>query len=77
MTRIIYCAFLKQYTEGLDCPCYPGQLGKIIYKNISKKAWEMWKNKQTILINENHLNMLNKSDQSILELEMKNFLFKQ
>lgn len=77
MKRIIYCLFLKKNTEGLDFQCYPGKLGKIIYENISKKAWEQWKEKQTILINEKKLNMLNKSDQTILETEMKRFLLKK
>lgn len=77
MTRIIYCLFLKKYAEGLDFQCYPGKLGKIIYENISKEAWKQWKNQQTILINENKLNMLNQSDQAILEKEMKYFLLKK
>lgn len=77
MARIIYCIFLKQYSEGLDFQCYPGQLGIMIYEKISKKAWEKWKIQQTILINENKLNMLNESDRIILEAKMKRFLFKK
>lgn len=77
MTRIIYCIFFNKYAEGLDFQCYPGQLGKTIYNNVSKTAWEQWKHKQTILINENKLNMLNESDRIMLEQEMKHFLFKK
>lgn len=77
MTRIIYCLFLKKYDEGLDFQCYPGKLGKIIYENISKKAWEQWKKQQTILINENKLNMLKTHDQKTLEVKMQSFLFKK
>lgn len=77
MTRIIYCVFLKKYTEGLDFQCYPGPLGEKIYEKISKQAWEQWKEKQTILINEKRLNMLNQIDRNNLEIEMQSFLFKK
>lgn len=75
MSKIIYCIFLKKYSESLDTPCYPGKLGERIYKNISKIAWEQWKNKQTILINENKLNLMYPSDRKKLEVAMENFLF--
>ncbi|URJ26525.1 oxidative damage protection protein [Blochmannia endosymbiont of Camponotus modoc] len=75
MSKIIYCVFLKKYAAGLDAPCYPGALGRYIYEHISKIAWMQWQNKQTILINENKLNMMNISDRTILEKEMKIFLF--
>lgn len=73
--RIIYCLFLKKYAKGLDHICYPGKLGKRIYNNISQEAWEKWIKKQTILINENKLNLMQISDRTILEQEMKKFLF--
>ncbi|WP_159714426.1 oxidative damage protection protein [Blochmannia endosymbiont of Camponotus nipponensis] len=75
MSKIIYCVFLKKKSEGLDAPCYPGALGKYIYEHISKTAWMQWQNKQTILINENKLNMMNITDRMMLEKEMKTFLF--
>lgn len=75
MSKIIYCVFLKKDAEGLDFPCYPGKLGQLIYNNISKIAWEQWKNKQTIYINENKLNPMFLSDRKKIEKAMKNFLF--
>lgn len=75
MSKIIYCTFLKKYAIGLDSPCYPGKLGQRIYNTISKIAWERWKNRQTMLINENKLNMMLFSDRKKLETEMKIFLF--
>lgn len=74
MTKIIYCIYLKKYAEGLKYPCYPGKLGEYIYKNISQEAWNKWQNVQTILINENKLNMLCAKDRSIIEKKMKKFL---
>ncbi|URJ25314.1 oxidative damage protection protein [Candidatus Blochmannia ocreatus (nom. nud.)] len=75
MSRIVYCLFFKKKADGLNKLCYPGSLGQYIYNNISKKAWEQWQNKQTILINENKLNMLKVLDRAFLEKEMKLFLF--
>ncbi|CEN32083.1 Probable Fe(2+)-trafficking protein [Candidatus Westeberhardia cardiocondylae] len=72
---MIYCFFLKKESEGQDFQFYPGKLGSRIYENISKEAWNIWKVKQTILINEKRLNMLNVKDRKMLEKEMIKFFF--
>lgn len=77
MPRIIFCTFFKKKSEGQDFQSYPGELGKEIYDQISKKAWKKWLLKQTILINEKKLNMFNIKDRAIIEKHMKLFLFKK
>ncbi|QIQ42112.1 MAG: oxidative damage protection protein [Buchnera aphidicola (Microlophium carnosum)] len=77
MSRIIFCTFLKKKSEGQDFQSYPGELGQKIYKHISKQAWKKWLEKQTILINEKNLNMLNLKDRKTIEKYMKIFLFKK
>jgi Fe-S cluster biosynthesis and repair protein YggX len=77
MKRKIYCVFFKKKMIGLNIQSYPGKLGKKIYKKISQKAWNKWIKKQTILINEKKLNMLNTKNQKIIEKKMINFLFKK
>ncbi|QCO71093.1 oxidative damage protection protein [Buchnera aphidicola] len=77
MNRIIFCTFLKKKSAGQDFQSYPGELGKKIYNHISKKAWKKWLEKQTVLINEKHLNMLILEDRKKLEKYMKIFLFKK
>ena len=54
---------------------YPGDLGKRIYNEISKEAWGQWQKKQTMLINEKKLSMMNPEHRKLLEQEMVNFLF--
>ncbi|WMQ74840.1 MAG: putative Fe(2+)-trafficking protein [Sodalis sp.] len=75
MSRTIYCTFLKCEAEGSDYQIYPGELGKRIYDSISKEAWSQWQIKQTMLINEKKLNMMDVADRKVLEQEMINFLF--
>jgi hypothetical protein len=41
MPRMVQCTYLKKEAEGLSFAPYPGELGKRIYDNISKEAFEM------------------------------------
>lgn len=75
MARTVFCAYLKQEAEGLDFQLYPGEVGKRIFDNISKLAWAEWIKKQTMLVNEKKLNMMNAEHRKLLEAEMVSFLF--
>jgi len=75
MSRMIYCAKLKQQAEGLDFAPYPGILGKKIYDNISKTAWQQWIGHQTMLINEYRLSLVDPKAREFLAIEMEKFLF--
>jgi len=54
---MVKCVKLGIEAEGLDRPTYPGELGKRIYENVSKEAWAQWLRHQTMLVNENRLNL--------------------
>lgn len=54
---MVHCVKLGREAEGLDFPPLPGELGKKIYLNVSKEAWDQWKRLQTMLVNENRLSM--------------------
>jgi len=75
MARTLFCSYLKKEADGLDFQLYPGELGKRIFNEISKEAWSLWQAKQTMLINEKKLNMMNADHRQLLETEMKRFLF--
>jgi Fe-S cluster biosynthesis and repair protein YggX len=75
MARTIQCTYLKKEAEGLDFPPYPGELGKRIYDNISKEAFELWKRHQTMLVNENRLNLADARARQYLARQMEQFLF--
>ena len=73
MSRTIFCTFLKRDAEGQDFQLYPGEIGKRIFNEISKEAWSQWMAKQTMLINEKKLSMMNPDDRKLLEQEMVEF----
>ncbi|MCC5851949.1 MAG: oxidative damage protection protein [Alkalimonas sp.] len=75
MARTVFCQYLKKEAAGLDFQLYPGELGKQIFDSISKEAWALWQAKQTMLINEKKLNMMDAEHRKLLEAEMKAFLF--
>jgi Fe-S cluster biosynthesis and repair protein YggX len=75
MTRMVQCAKLGKEAEGLERAPYPGDLGKRIYENISKEAWQMWLRQQTMLINEYRLTPIDPNHRKMLENEMVKFLF--
>ena len=75
MARMVNCVKLKKEAEGLDRPTYPGDLGKRIFDNVSKEAWQSWIRQQTMLINEYRLNALDPNARSFLSGEMEKFFF--
>ena len=75
MTRMVECAKLGTQAEGLDRPPYPGELGIRIYNEISREAWQMWVNHQTMLINEYRLTPVDPKARKFLEEELEKFLF--
>ncbi|MFB6434867.1 MAG: oxidative damage protection protein [Candidatus Malihini olakiniferum] len=76
MSRTIFCTFLQRVAEKQDFQLFPGKLGKRLYEEISKEAWAQWQTKQTMLINEKKLNMINMEHRKLLEQKMIKFLFK-
>ena len=75
MTRMVKCIKLGREAEGLAMPPYPGELGKRIFENVSKEAWQMWLRHQTMLINEHRISPIDPKARSFLETEMENFFF--
>lgn len=75
MTRTINCSKYGENQEGLDFPPLPGNLGQKIFNSISKKAWADWIAQQTIIINENRLNLADESARNYLRQQMEHYLF--
>jgi Fe-S cluster biosynthesis and repair protein YggX len=75
MARLVQCVKLGREAEGLDFPPYPGELGKRIYENVSKEAWQAWLKHQTMLVNENRLSLADAGARKWLAEQMESHFF--
>jgi len=65
----------KAEMEGLDEPPFDSDFGQKIYKNVSKKAWGEWVERQKMLLNEYRLQPWTKEAQEFLVEQMNEFFF--
>lgn len=75
MSRTVHCIKLKIDAEGLDRQPLPGPLGKRIFEQVSKQAWQLWLEHQTRLINEYRLVLADPEARKMLTEEMEKFFF--
>jgi len=75
MTRMVQCVKLGREAEGLAFPPVPGELGKKIFESVSKEAWSGWQRHQTMLINENRLNLADPQARKYLMEQMNRYFF--
>ena len=75
MARTVHCVYLKKEAEGLDFAPYPGELGKRIYNEVSKEAWQLWLKHQTMLVNENRLSLADPRARKYLAEQMERHFF--
>ena len=75
MVRMVQCVKLGREAEGLDFPPYPGELGKRIFEKVSREAWADWIKHQTMLVNENRLNLADIKARKYLAEQMEAHFF--
>lgn len=75
MTRMVFCKRLQQEAPGLDIPPFPGKFGEEIFQHVSRQAWKMWLNHQTMLINEYRLSLIDPKAREFLQAEMQKYFF--
>ena len=75
MVRTVNCIKLGREAEGLDLPPYPGALGQKVFENVSKEAWQQWIKMQTMLINENRLNLVDAKHRKYLAEQLEKHFF--
>jgi Fe-S cluster biosynthesis and repair protein YggX len=75
MARTVNCIKLGREAEGLDFPPMPGELGKRLFENVSKEAWQQWIKLQTMLINENRLNLMDPRARAYLAEQVTKHFF--
>jgi len=65
---------LKKDLPGLNEPPFPGTRGVDVFDNVSEQAWLEWQHTQTMLINEKHLNLMDKEARKYLNEQRDKFL---
>ncbi|AMC36364.1 MULTISPECIES: oxidative damage protection protein [Betaproteobacteria] len=75
MSRTVNCVKLGREAEGMDFPPLPGALGKKVFENVSKEAWQAWIKHQTMLINENRLSLADPRARQYLQQQLENYFF--
>lgn len=75
MARMVNCIKLGREAEGLDFPPMPGDLGKRLFESVSKEAWQQWIRLQTMLINENRLNLADAQHRKYLAEQIEKHFF--
>lgn len=75
MARMVNCIKLGEEAEGMDFPPYPNDLGKRIYLEVSKQAWMEWLKQQTMLVNENRLNLADSAARKYLAEQTEKYFF--
>lgn len=75
MSRMVHCVKLGREAEALDFPPMPGAIGQRLFDNVSKEAWQGWIKHQTMLINENRLNLADSRARQYLQQQLENYFF--
>ena len=75
MANTVNCIKLGKEAEALERPPVPGELGKRIHQQVSREAWEQWVKYQTMLINENRLNLMDPRARKYLTEQMEKYFF--
>jgi Fe-S cluster biosynthesis and repair protein YggX len=75
MAQLVKCIKLGIEAEGLDFAPIPGELGQKILNNVSKEAWQLWLKQQTMIINENRLNLSEESARKYLRHQLEYYFF--
>ena len=72
---LVDCVKLGRELPALDRPPFPGELGQRIFENVSKEAWELWKQQSVLIINHYGLNLADPAAQKLLMEQMEEFFF--
>jgi Fe-S cluster biosynthesis and repair protein YggX len=73
--HIVHCAKLGKDLPGLDETPFDHPLGQRIYDNVSKQAWDMWKEHLKMIINEFRLNPATMEAQEMILKQMEAYFF--
>lgn len=71
----VLCAKYNKELPALEKAPFPGAAGQEVLERVSAKAWDEWLGIQTMIINENRLNMMDPDARKFLSEQRNKFLF--
>ena len=87
-SHMVYCVKLQKQAPGIDVDDLQGQvaldmvesvggkdLRQRVYESVSQEAWELWKGRLTMLMNEYRLNMMDPQTDAFILQQMEAFFF--
>jgi Fe-S cluster biosynthesis and repair protein YggX len=87
-SHMVYCVKLQKQAPGIDADDLQGQvaldmvesvggkeLRQRVYENVSQEAWELWKERLTMLMNEQRLDMMDPQTDAFIRQQMEAFFF--
>jgi Fe-S cluster biosynthesis and repair protein YggX len=72
---MVKCVKFQKELPGLDKAPFNNPLGQRIYENVSKDAWDLWKEHLKMIINEYRLNLADPEAQSMVAQQMEDYFF--
>src|SRR5260370_35373167 len=75
MARMVVGGRLEEEVEGMGGQAFDSVFGQEIYKNVSKKSWGEWVERQKMLLNEYRLQPWTREAQEFLVEQMNEFFF--
>ena len=73
--RMVKCVKLQRELPGLERPPFNDELGRRIYENISKEAWNMFREHLKMVINEYRLVLGTEEANKIIEKQTEDYFF--
>ncbi|WP_201528681.1 MULTISPECIES: oxidative damage protection protein [Psychrobacter] len=73
----VFCRKYQQDLPRMSYPPFPNKNGQALQETVSDKAWQEWLEHQTMLINENHLSMMDPEAKKFLTEQRDKFLDNQ
>ena len=75
MPHMVKCVKFQREMPGLEETPFDSPLGQRIYDNVSKEAWDMWKEHLKMIINEYRLNLADPQAQEMVQNQMEQYFF--
>ena len=73
--RIVKCIKLGVQLPGLDAPPTPTELGKKVFENVSKQAWQEFLEYFKMVVNEYRLDLTSTMADEVFEQKINEYFF--